>query len=61
MALVEKKPQIKSAKPTPEALKMEMTQLAESIYQKRISSKKPGDSLSDWLQAEKELKKKYGL
>ncbi|MBN2522077.1 MAG: DUF2934 domain-containing protein [Bacteroidales bacterium] len=29
---------------------------AEQIYLKRIQAGKPGDELSDWLQAEKELK-----
>jgi hypothetical protein len=58
MAMAEKKPKQKI---TLEALQGEITKLAESIYQKRIASRKPGDSLSDWLQAEKETKKKYGL
>ena len=61
MAIVEKKPKQKSTKPTLEALQGEITQTAESIYQKRTATHKPGDSLSDWLQAEKEVKKKYGL
>ncbi len=61
MALVEKKTKQKSSQPTLGALQGEITQLAESIYQKRTAARKPGDSLSDWLQAEKEVKKKYGL
>jgi len=29
---------------------------AEQIYHDRVQAGKPGDELSDWLQAEKELK-----
>ena len=32
---------------------------AEEIYQHRGNV--PGDALSDWLQAEKEIKKKHGI
>ena len=28
---------------------------AQEIYQERLKSNKPGDELSDWVQAEKEL------
>jgi hypothetical protein len=34
---------------------------AEEIYRKRISTGKPGDALSDWLQAEKDIKKEQGV
>jgi|YelNatPaOPRAMG01_1025707.scaffolds.fasta_scaffold02393_10 predicted HTH domain antitoxin len=39
----------------------EIRKRAEEIYKERISKNKPGDALSDWLQAEKEIKRKYGI
>ena len=48
-------------KPNLETFWNEIKDLAEEIYKKRIASQKPGDELSDWLQAEKEIKKKYHL
>jgi len=48
-------------KPSLEAYQGEIKKLAEETYKKRAASNKPGDELSDWLQAEKEVKKKYGL
>ncbi len=48
-------------KPSLEAFQDEIRKLAGEIYKKRIASNKPGDALSDWLQAEKDIKKKYGL
>ncbi len=48
-------------KPTLETVQEEIRIIAEEIFKKRVASKKPGDALSDWLQAEKEVKKKYGL
>ncbi len=39
----------------------EIRKRAEEIYRERVANNKPGDSLSDWLQAEKEIKKKYGI
>jgi hypothetical protein len=53
----EKTPQ----KPTLDALRGEIGKLAGEIHKKRTASNKPGDHLSDWLQAEKEIKRKYGL
>jgi hypothetical protein len=34
---------------------------AKEIYLKRQESKTEGDALSDWLQAEKIIKEKYGI
>jgi hypothetical protein len=48
-------------KPTLDALRGEIGKLAGEIYKKRTASNKPGDHLSDWLQAEKEVKKKCGF
>jgi hypothetical protein len=39
----------------------EVRKRAEEIYKERVVKNKPGDSLSDWLQAEKEIKRKYGI
>jgi hypothetical protein len=48
-------------KPTLEALQGEIRILAAEIHKTRIMSNRPGDELSDWLEAEKEVKEKYGL
>jgi hypothetical protein len=40
-------------------LREEIRRRAEEIYIKRGGS--PGDEMSDWLEAEKEIKKKYGI
>ena len=37
----------------------EVQKRAYEKYQERISKEKSGDTVSDWLIAEKELKKKY--
>ena len=34
---------------------------AFEIYQERIAKGVPGDSMSDWFQAEKEMKKKHNI
>ncbi len=56
-----KKEDEKQPKPNLEAFWSEISQRAEEIYKKRIADGKSGDQLSDWYQAEKETKKKYGL
>jgi hypothetical protein len=33
-------------------------ELAQKIYEERMSTKEPGDALSDWVKAEAKLKKK---
>lgn len=48
-------------KPSLEMYKDEIRKIAEGVYKKRVASNRPGDELSDWLQAEKEVKKKYSL
>lgn len=45
--------------PSNNDLREEIRRLAEEIYIKRGGS--PGDELSDWLAAEKEVKRKYGI
>lgn len=44
---------------TPEQLEEEIRERAKQIFMERGDT--PGDALSDWLQAEKEIKKKYNL
>lgn len=46
-------------KPTLMAYWDEISKLAEEISKKRVASNIPGDQISDWFQAENELKKKY--
>jgi uncharacterized protein YhaN len=41
------------------AIQEEIRKLAEDIYKKR--GNKPGDSLADWVEAEKQIKRKYGI
>jgi len=40
-------------------LREEIRRRAEELYIKRGGS--PGDEMSDWLAAEKEIKRKYGI
>ncbi len=49
------------SKPSLETLQEEIRKTAGEVFLKRTSANKPGDELSDWLQAEKEVKKKYKL
>lgn len=44
---------------TPEQLQDEIRERAKQIFLKRGTGE--GDAISDWLQAEKEIKKKYKL
>lgn len=46
---------------TVEQLNEEIRKKANEIYLKRIKEKKQGDELSDWLEAEKIVKAKYGI
>jgi hypothetical protein len=48
-------------KPSLDAYKEETRKRAEEVYKQRAAANKPGDTLSDWLQAEQDIKKKYGL
>jgi len=41
--------------------KAEIEKRAKEIFLKRQESKTAGDTLSDWLQAEKEIKAKYRI
>ncbi len=47
------------AAPSGEKLQQEIRQLAEELYKKRGNGK--GDAMSDWLEAEKQVRKKYSL
>ncbi len=58
MAKETRKPQ---QKPSLEAYKEETRKWAEEIYKQRVAANKPGDALADWVQAEKDIKKKYGI
>jgi malate/lactate dehydrogenase len=51
-----KKPQ---QKPSLEAFQEEIRKRAEEIFKERITTNAPGHALTDWLQAEKEIQKKY--
>jgi hypothetical protein len=44
---------------TPKELEEEIRKRAQEIFLER--GDEPGDALSDWLKAEKEIKKKYKL
>jgi hypothetical protein len=41
--------------------KAEIEERAKEIFLKRQDSKAPGDALSDWLQAEQEIKAKHHI
>lgn len=49
------------AKPDLNTYLDEIKKRAFEVYQERQKTKTPGDSLSDWLKAEKEVKQKYKL
>jgi hypothetical protein len=51
----------KSAVPRLEQFKAEIVAKAKEIFLKRQVTKAEGDALSDWLQAETEIKEKYHL
>ena len=54
-------PKQAEAKPDLSKYQAEIKKRAYEIYQERQKTKKPGDSQSDWIQAEKEIKAKYKL
>jgi hypothetical protein len=58
MAGEKKKPE---SKPTLGEYWGEISEKAEEIYRKRTEARLPGDQLSDWLEAEKQVKKSHGL
>ena len=58
MAKEAKKPQ---QKPSLESFQEEIRKRAEELCKKRTEYNGSGDILSDWLLAEREIKKKYGL
>ena len=58
MAKESNKPQ---RKPTLDTYQNEIRKRAEELFKNRSEYNNPGDTLSDWLQAEKDIKKKYGL
>ena len=51
----------KAASPGLEHFKAEVEERAKEIFLKRIEAKEPGDALSDWLKAEKEIQAKYRI
>ncbi len=54
-----RKAKVKKEKPSLETFQDEIRHRAEELYKNRGGE--PGDELSDWLAAEKEIKKKYGI
>ena len=62
-ARVEKIPASAQVRPavTLEQLKLQTEKRAKEIFQARSKANTSGDALSDWLQAEKEIKAKLGI
>jgi Trm5-related predicted tRNA methylase len=54
-------PKAKSERPSLWELRKEIDERAHEIYLDRIASHTQGDELSDWLQAETEVKKRHRL
>ncbi len=54
-------PKAETAKPELNKFLDEIKKRAFEIYQERQKTKAPGDSLADWIKAEKEIKTKYKL
>ncbi|MGA2507305.1 MAG: DUF2934 domain-containing protein [Chitinispirillaceae bacterium] len=59
MQQVNSKP--KTFSPPLERFKAEIEKRAKEIFLKRQQTKEHGDALSDWLQAEREIKGKYRI
>ena len=59
MQTVNGKPNVPA--PSLEQVKAEIEKRAKEIFKKREETKAAGDALSDWLQAEKQIKAKYHL
>jgi hypothetical protein len=59
MQTVNGKPQAPA--PSLEQVKAEIEKRSKEIFKKREATKAAGDALSDWLQAEKQIKAKYHL
>jgi len=57
MAVKEEKMKI----PEPKEILLEIKQLTLKYYLERQQNNLKGDYLEDWLNAEKEIKKKYGI
>jgi len=51
----------KPKKPSAEVYRQEIEKRAFELYQKRVEGFLPGDPVSDWVQAEEEVKSKYGM
>jgi hypothetical protein len=51
----------RKAAPPLEQFKAEVGKRAQEIFLKRQETRVKGDALSDWLLAEKEIKRKYRL
>lgn len=56
-----KKTSAKEKSVSVEAFLGEVKDTAFQIYQERVKKNQPGDEMSDWLDAEKLVKKKYSL
>jgi hypothetical protein len=59
MKNVNGKPNVSSA--PVERFKADVEKRAKGIFLKRQATNAPGDALSDWLQAEKQIKGKYSI
>ena len=51
----------KVSPPSVERFKADIEKRAKEIFLKRQETKEPGDALSDWLKAEKQIKGKYRI
>jgi hypothetical protein len=47
--------------PDPETLFQEIRDVAFQIYEARIANDIPGDEVSDWMDAEAQVRAKYGM
>jgi hypothetical protein len=52
---------LKTSSPPLGRFKADVEKRASVIFLKRQEAKEPGDALSDWLKAEKEIKGKYSI
>ncbi len=47
--------------PSPEELYLEIRETAYQIYEARMANNVPGDEVTDWMDAEAQVRAKYGL
>lgn len=61
MAVLKKGEEVKTDKPNLKSFLGDIEKRAYEVYLERMKSGTPGDEMSDWLKAEKDIKTKYKI